>query len=215
MRIRDRLQISDRRQQQAARLMQLCLVGILFVGIDRGNPGIIVNSLVALLVTEVPAILDRDFGLNMDPGLVLWLTTAVFLHAVGTLGPYQNVTGFDHVTHMLSSSLVAGTGYAFARAVDEHWEDNHFPAKFTFVLILLVVLAFGVLWEVIEFSIGLAANALGTRGVLTQYGLHDSMLDLIYNTLGGLIVAIWGTAYLSGFAEELRAAIASREEPGK
>ena len=32
--------------------------------------------------------------------------------------------------------------------------------------------------------------------VLTQYGLEDTLLDLVFDTIGGLIVAVWGTAYL-------------------
>jgi hypothetical protein len=35
--------------------------------------------------------LERDYAIPMDPALVLWLTTAVFLHALGTLGPYRDI----------------------------------------------------------------------------------------------------------------------------
>jgi hypothetical protein len=91
MRLRDRLGVSVRHQHQAARLMELALPGIVFVGLDRGNVGIVVNADLALAVTQLPPILEPDYGFSMDPGLVLWITTAVFLHAVGTLGPYQNI----------------------------------------------------------------------------------------------------------------------------
>ena len=76
---------SRERQRQLTYLMELGLVGMLFIGIDRGNAGIIVNTAVALVVTQLPPILERDYEIPMDPRLTLWITTAVFLHAFGTV----------------------------------------------------------------------------------------------------------------------------------
>jgi hypothetical protein len=66
-----------------------------------------------------------------------------------------------------------------------------------FVFILLFVLAFGVFWEVVEFAVAGAATLSGTPAVLVQYGLDDTMLDLLFDTLGGVVVAVWGTAHLT------------------
>jgi hypothetical protein len=200
MRVRERLGISDRRQRQLTRAMELSLIGIFLVGLYWRNLGIMINSAMAFAITLVPAILERDYQIPMDAGLTLWITTAVFLHAVGTLGPYQNDAWFwwwDHVTHVLSASLVAAVGYATVRAIDAHYDDVYLPPRFMFVFILMFVVAFGVIWEVIEFAVSGLASVLGGRAVLTQYGLGDTMLDLMFDTAGGLITAIWGTAYLA------------------
>jgi hypothetical protein len=100
---------------------------------------------------------------------------------------------------------VAGTGYAFVRAVDEHVATVHFPSAFTFAYVLQVVLAFGVLWELLEFALAGVATLAGVGSVLTQYGLHDTMLDLIFDTVGGILVAAWGTAHLTGVSGALAA----------
>ncbi|WP_115863611.1 hypothetical protein [Halorussus litoreus] len=202
MRIRDRLRISERRQEQTTRVMEICLVGVFFIGLDRGNVGVMVNAGMGLLVTFLPAVLERDYDIPMDAGLTLWITTAVFLHAIGTLGPYQSqITvmglGWDSVTHVLSSSLVAAIGYSTARAIDQHTDEVYLPPKFMFVFILLFVAAFGVVWEVVEFGVAGAASMLGSDAVLTQYGLEDTMRDLIFDMIGGVVVAVWGTAYLT------------------
>ncbi|NIS31206.1 MAG: hypothetical protein GWN07_12815, partial [Actinobacteria bacterium] len=86
---------------------------------------------------------------------------------------------WDHLTHALSSSVVAGVGYATARAFDQHSDQIHLPPRFMFVFILAFVVAFGVLWEVVEFGLGGASAMLGSGTVLTQYGLGDTMLDLV------------------------------------
>ena len=217
MRIRDYLGISAAWQRRIAYGMELVLVGILFIGIERGSTGIIVNTGVGLLVTQLPPILRRDFDVPMDPALTLWITTAVFLHAVGTVGLpgseanfYRTVPWWDNVTHALSSSVVAAAGYATARSFDEHAEGVSLPPRFMFVFILLFVLAFGVLWEVIEFVLAEAAALLGTGAILTQYGLEDTMVDLIFDTVGAVIVAIWGTAHLADVVDAIGEYVADR-----
>jgi len=104
--------------------------------------------------------------------------------------------GGDHLTHALSSSVVAAVGYATARAVDVHSDDVHLPPRFMFAFLLLVVLAFGVFWEVLEFAITEVAEMTGSETVLTQYGLGDTMLDLVFDTVGAVLTAVWGTASL-------------------
>ncbi|WP_408958636.1 hypothetical protein [Natrinema sp. 74] len=219
MRGRDSQLASPQRQRQLTYLMELGLVGMLFVGVDRGNGGIVINTGVALAVTQLPPLLERDYEIPMDPRLTLWITTAVFLHAFGTVGLpgstrtlYTDIWWWDHMTHALSASLVAGVGYATVRAFDEHAEGVHLPPKFISVFILLFVIAFGVLWEILEFAISLSAEALGTRPVLTQYGLGDTMLDFIFNSIGAIVVAIWGGAYLTDVSGAIRRRLESRAD---
>ena len=207
MRLRDRLGIEPATQARLAWGMEVVLVGILFVGIYEGDTGVIVNTGVALAVTQLVPLLERDYGIPMDPALTLWITGAVFLHAVGVVGfpgspanLYQDLWWYDHVTHALSASVVAAAGYATARAIDLHTEEVRLPSRFMFVFILLVTLAFGVFWEVIEFTIGEVAALTGSDAVLTQYGLGDSMLDLVFDTVGAVVVAVWGTAHLTDVA---------------
>ena len=86
MKLRDRLGIGPRRQRQLAWFMEVCLVGMFFVGLYEGTTGIVVNAALALGVTQLPAVLERDLGIPMDSGLVLWITAAVFLHVFGSVG---------------------------------------------------------------------------------------------------------------------------------
>ncbi|MFB6131497.1 MAG: hypothetical protein ABEJ28_11840 [Salinigranum sp.] len=193
------------------RFLQVLMALIFAAGLYYGNAGVAVNAGIGLVVTFLPGILERRYDLTMSVGIVLWITLAMFLHALGTLplpglgflSPYKAVWWWDHMTHALSSSLVAGAAYATTRALEEHTEYVNMPPKFTFVYLLVFVMAFGVVWELLEFYIGVVAGAFGTAKVLTQYGLDDTVLDLVYNTLGGLLVAIFGTAHLSGLSGQL------------
>ena len=109
MRFWDRFSLTNKRKRQATRAMELLLVGLFFVGLERGSTGIIVNTGVAILVTELPDLLDRRYDFPLDPGLTLWITAAVFLHALGTVGVpgsdanfYRSVWWWDHVSWLNS-----------------------------------------------------------------------------------------------------------------
>ena len=217
MRVRDVLGISRARQRQANRVMQLSLVGFVFVGVYELNLGVTVNASLGLLVTQLPAVLERDFDIPMDAGLTLWITAAVFFHALGTLGLpwmtdnfYASIWWWDHMTHALSSSLVAAAGYATARALDWHVDDLYFPPRFMFTFIVVLTLAFGVFWEVIEFVLAEATILLGMPPALTQYGVGDTMLDLVFDAAGAVLVAVWGVARLTEVTEALRAHLEAR-----
>lgn len=219
MRVRDLVGVSERRQRQLSRGMQLALVGMVFVGLERQNVGVIVNAAVALAVTYVPAILERDYEVPMDAGLTVWITAAVFLHAFGVAGVpgltgnlYRGLWWWDHLTHALSSSVVAAVGYTFVRGLDEHTDAIYLPPRFTLVFVLVFVAAFGVLWEVIEFALGGLSATLGTGAVLTQYGLDDTMLDMAFDLLGGLLVGLFGTAHLTDLTGHISDRLDRRRE---
>lgn len=208
MRVRDWIGLSDRNQQIATQAMQYALFGMITVGFYEGSAGVMVNAGVGFVVTYIPALLERDYDISLDPALVLWLTLAVFLHAFGTVGlpgaemhPYRSIWWWDHMTHTFSASIVAGAGYVTVRAIDVHTDAVSFPSRFVFVFILLFTIAFGVFWEVIEFAIAQVAAVTGGPTVLIQYGIEDTMKDLVFDTVGGIVVGLWGTAHLSGISE--------------
>lgn len=202
--------LTPARQSTIVRVLQVAMAGMVGVGVVTGNGGVAVNAGVGLAVTFLPNVLARRFDVTLNVGLVLWITTAMFLHALGTLSIpgvdftlYSGTWWWDHVTHALSSSLVAGVAYATVRALDEHTEFIHMPPRFLFAFMLVFVMAFGVAWELLEFYISVGAGLLGADTVLTQYGLDDTLLDLFYNSIGGLLVALFGATYLSGVSGQL------------
>lgn len=166
--------------------LQVALVAIGGYGLVRGSTGVIVNASGALAATFLPALLRRKLSVSLEPVESLWLTGAVFLHAAGILGPYQATAYWHYLTHALSGSVVAAAGYVTVRAVDRHAEGVALPGIALPVVVLDVTLAAGVLWEVVEFIVGL----VGAGSVLTVYGVDDIATDLIFTGVGGLVAAV-------------------------
>jgi hypothetical protein len=186
--------LEESQERFVVRVLQVGLVVISLYGLYRGQVGIAANGLISLGVTFVPALLRRDTSISMNTSYVLVISIAVFVHAVGALGPYSSIPWYDSVAHALSASIVAGAGYATVKAIDRNSEQTNLPAELQFAFILIFVMAFGVFWEIIEFGTGLASQLVGGEEVLTQYGPSDIVLDLVFNQVGAIVVAGWDAA---------------------
>jgi hypothetical protein len=73
-----------------------------------------------------------------------------------------------------------------------------------FVYIFVVALSFGVTRELFEFGLDIVADATGLTMPLARRGLDDTVRDFVFNSLGALIIAVFGQAHLAGVAESLR-----------
>lgn len=190
MTLGDRLGLSDHQEQLLTRGLQLVLVGLVGYGIVIKELSTAAAAGIALGVTLLPAWLRREYGYSMDAGIVLWITVAMVLHVVGTLGVYDQYQWYDEITHTVSATIVAGLGYASFRALERHSDEIDVPAEFRAFFIIVFVLAAGMVWEVVEFTFG---------SLIPVYGIGDIVTDLVFNTVGAIIVALWGTSYVNGF----------------
>jgi hypothetical protein len=199
MTLSDAFGLSDSRERLLVRALQTALVGLLGYGVAVGELAIVAASGVCLGVTFLPALLRREYGYSMDAGLVLWITVAILLHLVGSLGLYARYQWYDEIAHTVSATVIAGLGYAAFRALELHSEEIDVPSEFRAVVIVVFVLAAGMLWEVFEFAFG---------GLVTVYGIDDIVTDMVFNTVGAILVAVWGADYMNGlvgfFSERLR-----------
>lgn len=195
-RLADRIRLSTRTQERLVHGMQVVLVGLIVIGVVTGHVPTIVNAAISLGITFLPGIMEREWDLPMDPGLTLWITTAVFLHALGSAGLYDVIGPWDHLTHAFSASVVAAAGYAAMRAMQVHDPMVYIPRRLTFFVILVFVMAMGVIWELLEFVADTVAVVLDMESVLAQHGIHDTIVDLWFNAVGAVVVATWGAVYL-------------------
>jgi len=191
---------STQQQRRVVRLLQLLLAGITIVALARRNLTLVINSGVPLAITFLPAVLRREFDYTMDTGLVVWITLATVLHALGAVALYELYGWYDSLTHTFSASLIAGGGYAIARSVEHHTQAVSFTRGFRGSFVVLFVLAVGVAWEILEFASGGVATLVGGEAVLAQYGTTDIVNDLVFNAAGAVVVATLGSAHFEGIA---------------
>lgn len=185
------------------RTIQLLLAGITGYTALAGDVGYFVNTALMLALALIPDFVRYRYDVPRQPAVAFLVATAPFLHAVGALGPYRRVPAFDQVAHAVSAVLVAGLGYVVVRVVDAEYDDVVIPPPLTAVFVLVFATAFGVAWEILEFATGLFSAVVGGEPLLAQYGPQDVVLDLLFNTLGAVVVAVWGTSYFDGLRRVL------------
>lgn len=183
--------------------LQAGLVVLFGYGLVIQDVPTLVNAGLAFGVTLLPAAFERNVRIPLEPELIGWLTLAAFLHAIGSAGLYDLLGPWDNLTHALSASLVAATGYATVRAIDLHTDRVFLPSKAMFGFLLIFILAVGVLWELAEFAVDLAAQRLAVDPALAQHGIGDTVGDLFFDLVGGIAAAAIGASYLRGFTFRL------------
>ena len=172
--------------------VRVALLGVFVLGLRRRNLGAAVNAVLALFGTFVPRYLERLYDVEFEPWQRFYVGTAMVTHAVGMLGPYDDVWWWDHLTHTHSATLVGG----LVHVVSRRRGTDPAPRVVTAVAVL------GVLWELAEYSIHRVANALGIEPILMTYGKKDTVFDLCFNALGALIVLAFGDEVLQNLAGE-------------
>ena len=208
MNLGETLGLSDRAERLLVRALQTVLAAVVAYGLVTARVGTAVQAGVALAITLLPAALRREYDYTMDAGLVLWITVAVLLHTVGSLGAYRRYRWYDEIAHTVSATVIAGIGYATLRAVEHHSGELDVTPRFSRFFIVVFVLAAGVFWEIIEFASGALATVVGARPLIV-YGIDDIVTDMIFNGIGGLVVAFLARRPFRGLAGFLRRRLAS------
>jgi uncharacterized membrane protein YjdF len=210
MSLQDVISVSENQKRVLTRLLQAVLASISLFGLFTVQLGMAANGAFGLALTSLPALIKREYGYTMSPGLVLWITAAVVLHSVGALGPYSWFSWYDNITHTVSAMLIAGFGYATFRGFERHSDELDVPPKFQGVFIVVFVLAVSVVWELLEFASGMVPAIFGIEAPLVVHGVDDIVSDMVFNTLGAVLVAIGGARYFGGLAGLVRRQLGRR-----
>jgi hypothetical protein len=178
--------------REAARASRYAILGVFVAGIRRGNPGAVVNALVSFVATYLPGVVEWRYGVEFRPWQRLYLNAGMLAHAVGMLGPYEDVWWWDHVTHTSSSTLLGGFVHVRARRRGRDPRPR----------VLAGVLGVGALWEAMEYVIHGVSRRVGLEPLLIPYGREDTLLDLVFDLLGALLVLAFGDRLLPNLVRQ-------------
>lgn len=172
-------------------LLKFALFALFIWSIYRREYIWALGCLLSLLVCLIPTILKRRWKIHLPIELELLIVLALFLHSGGgALNAYRNIPGWDHITHFLSTVVIALIGFILMAIIDAYTPEIKFNTPLLIFFIIIFSLAMGVIWEFFEFVSDLL---FGTHAQLNN---TDTMLDLFFDFIGGIIVAIPGAIYL-------------------
>ncbi len=171
--------------------MILAMVWVIPAALWRGDWPLAIMATIAVAVALLPAILQRNDRIVLPWFLVFLLVLQLHLHTFWGvwLRFYDSHWFWDKLLHLKGTMLVSFVGFLAAYAI-------HLCGKVRLtgpILGLFTVVfgnALGAWWEIAEFLVD------KTLQKNTQYGLDNTMIDLINNLLGSLIAAGLGWVYL-------------------
>lgn len=155
-------------------------------GIRRRSPGAVVNALIAFGGASLPDILERRCAVEFRPWQRIYVETAMLTHAVGMLGPYDDIWWWDNLTHIHSATVLGGLIHVLSRRLGVDPEQR----------VITGVATMGILWEFMEYIIHASSRRLGLEPILVSYGKTDTLLDLVSDLVGAVLVLAFGDVLL-------------------
>jgi hypothetical protein len=172
---------------------------LLIIAVWRRDWVYVVACVISIFISFIPTILKRDYHITLPWVFDLLIAAALFLHiGGGVLNAYHIIPGYDHITHFVSSVLVSFLAFAVIYILDEYWDGLHMDIYAMAFVAVIFTMAMGVVWEFLEWSVDMIF------GTTEQWGLQDTMLDLLVDTIAGIITAVVGVKLIkSGKLKEL------------
>lgn len=184
-------------------LMKFLMLAMVPFELYRGGYLFTVLIFVAVGISLVPSIVQRNYNISLPFELDLLITLSLFLHTFLGEGLefYNKYWIWDKLLHVYGTAVIAIL--AFVTVYSLHYTKK---LRLTLPLIILITFTFamtmGALWEIGEFGVD------QLFGKNAQKGLDDTMFDLINDLLGGLIVACIGALYVRYSKPETRQKLA-------
>lgn len=179
-------------------------IAVIFLGLTIGmyrafNAGNLVlggNALASLVAICIPLLLDIiilpqvESSIHIGPVLPLWIAVAGGLHSIGMTTIYERIWWWDHLTHLVSASLIGAVVYGGLLAIDAEptLADLGWPT-IAGVTVGITLLA-GVFWELIELVGRDIASSLGREPLLVPYDRLDTTLDLVVDLIGPIMILL-------------------------
>ncbi|ESP89944.1 hypothetical protein [Candidatus Halobonum tyrrellensis] len=166
--------------------LRAALVAVCLAGLRDRNPGAVANGLITLACSYLPGFVERRYDVEFRPWQRLYVEGGMLAHAVGMLGPYDDVPWWDHLTHTLSATMLGGAVHVVAR------RRGRDPRP----LVVGTVAVGGVVWELGEYAVHAASRRVGLDPLLVSYGPLDTALDVVFDLVGASLVVRFGDRLL-------------------
>ncbi|MDY6965125.1 MAG: hypothetical protein SVM80_04040 [Halobacteriota archaeon] len=170
------------------RIVSLLLLAVAFYRRDMLG---IIACIITVVISFIPTILKRDFKITLPWSLDLLMASALLLHVGGYIfGVYNLIPGYDTITHFFSSIFVSFMAFVIIYILDEYWEGLRMDTYAMGFVVIIFTMAMGAVWELFEWAVD------SLFGIDLQWGLQDTMMDLLVDSIAGVIMGIVGVSLI-------------------
>jgi uncharacterized membrane protein YjdF len=178
-------------------VLQFLILMMVLFSIVNGNFFISIVGTIALFLTFIPYYFGRKTHIIIPWEITSLIAFALYLHIAGySQGWYASLYPYyDKFAHFVATIMVGMIGFLLV-VILNRLGQMRLSRLMSFFFILLFTMAVGGFWEIFEYSMDLVFGNRLFFNRLLQHGLDDTMIDLIFDLIGGLIVAAFGAWYL-------------------
>jgi signal transduction histidine kinase len=179
------MSLDDRIQHWLLLCLRLSVAGALALSLVYQEWGALAYSVLALVLMFLPELISSRAKINLpiefSVVLVVFMYAAVFLGKVGRA--YEHFWWWDGALHTSAGFILGYVAFLvlYINVLDGKIQTTRL---FFALTIFCYALAFGAVWEIFEFGMD---NLLG--GNLQRGSLHDTMWDLIVDSIGALVMS--------------------------
>ena len=168
----------------------------------------LLQCILGLVVMSIPSMVEKKWKIDIPNYTAI--TYYIFLYCSIYLGDVRNfyyiIPHWDTILHCFSGAMLGALGFSLVRILNDS-ERIHVVMSPIFICLFALCFAVtaGVVWETYEFlgdsilGLNMQKYRLVDGTVLVgQDALYDTMIDLIVDTLGALVVVIVGFISMKG-----------------
>ncbi len=179
---------TESRWYMVAHMLRITMVFFLVVAILNDDLQWIFECISGIIICSIPILLKRVWNFKLPVIIDFLIVLSLFLHVGmgGVFDVYCAFPNFDIVTHFVSSVLIAFLALIAIYLLDKYWDGLYINIYAIAFAVVVITMAFGVVWEFGEWT----SDALFK--LEAQISLHNTMTDLLVDTIGGIFMALVG-----------------------
>lgn len=165
-------------------LLKFILISLFVYAIIKQDQLWVLWSFLIIIVSLIPIVLNRFLKMPIPWLLDFLVTIALLLHmGNGLFNAGEIIPVYNKFTHFFSALIVAFIVLFSMYILDKFYKT---PAQKIFFDVIVVTMAMGVVWEFLEWISDILFD------LNAQPNLQDTMLDLLADTIGGVVMAVVG-----------------------
>jgi len=146
-------------------------------------------SFLSFFVAMSPLVVKRNFKISLPLIMELLILIPLTMHVWGGVLNLYAIPYYDKAAHFIASIIIAFLALIIIYVLDVYWDGLKMDLFMVGFFIVIFTIALGGIWEIGEYTMDFIV--IGEHKA--QVSLNDTMMDLIYDSLAGIIVGIGGT----------------------
>ncbi|MEW6062871.1 MAG: hypothetical protein AB1571_00670 [Nanoarchaeota archaeon] len=170
-------------------LMKVVIIWLLLVFLYKKDYPLALSAFISIIVFLMPAVIERNYKINLPWIFDILIITPLFIHILGITYKWYNNLYFSSFSHFIGTIIIALLGFMIPFTLNATGKIK-LSIKMIMFFTIIFSIAIGAVWEIAEFS---SDVFLETK---SQPSNTDTMLDLLFDALSGVVTAFIGAWYI-------------------